>query len=52
MLHEGVSGFGFKLALRALLLCALLFTASFISRREDGRRILARFQGKSRKALL
>lgn len=42
MLHEGVSGFGFKLALRALLLCALLFTASFVSRKEDGRKLFAR----------
>ncbi|MBQ9538980.1 MAG: MBOAT family protein [Treponema sp.] len=43
MLHEGVSGFGFKLAIRAIMLCAILFAASFVSRREDGRKILARF---------
>lgn len=42
VLHEGVSGFGFKLALRALLLCAMLFAASFVSRKEDGRKVLAR----------
>ena len=43
MLDEELSGFGFKLALKALLLCGILFTASFVSRREDGRAILARF---------
>ncbi len=43
LLHENISGFGFKFALRAMLLCAMLFAASFVSRREDGRKILARF---------
>ena len=42
MLREGVSGFGFKLALRALFLCGILFMASFVSRKEDGRKVLAR----------